>query len=130
MSLTKIPVTNLSSTWHSLSFGIDYRKYLNASLRGNTLYCLSNPQKLLTLCTACGYDSGGVVDERTNIHPGNTYIQVAVGLQKKLPQNSNIKAHSGCEIAYSRMIEYTFTLPRHALASTEREDFPVIKINE
>lgn len=130
LSLTKIPVTNLSSTWHSLSFGIDYRKYLNASLRGNTLYCLSNPQKLLTLCTACGYDSGGVADERTNIHPGNTYIQVAVGLQKKLPQNSNIRAHSGCEIAYSRMIEYTFTLPRHALASTEREDFPVIKINE
>lgn len=130
LHLTKVPVTSLSSTWHSLSGETDYRKYLNASLRGNTLYCLSNSQKLLILCTACGYDHGGVVDERTNIHPGSTHIKVAVGLQKKLSQNSNTRPHSGCKIAYSRIIDYDFELPRHALASTTQEDFPVIKINE
>lgn len=108
-------------TWQSLSVGTDLSLLEAASRRGNNLYALHNPEKILILCTACGYDHG--------IVGGITCIGFAVGLQKRLPQDSPIIARSGCGISYARRTNITFDLPRHALASTNENDYPVIKID-
>ena len=120
LHLDPVPVRN--QQWNSLSVGTDLLLLENASRRQNNLYALHNPEKTLILCTACGYDHGTT--------GGTTCVGFAVGLQKRLPQNSLINAHSGCAIEYARYLpDITFDLPRHALASTSENDYPVIKID-